>query len=210
VPWAAPGALPVSHCASHVVRHLRGLTSTGGLAARVDATVERRDHHVCTMVSALHRCFGWLLSPPPWSRAPAVVSDSAGSRSQRPPTAFDCRIQPAQWPVLPATENSCLVRCVHTSGPGNSGCRASRLCCHHNAPRASGLTTECQRASELCELSSRHSTSKFRAGGSRASEFRAKYQLAARVDTTVERRDHHVCGIFQAVCDSSVFSGLLM
>src|SRR5699024_11809119 len=63
-PWAAPGALPVSHCASHFVRHLRGLTSTGGLAARVDATVERRDHHVCTMVSALHRCFGWLLSPP--------------------------------------------------------------------------------------------------------------------------------------------------
>src|SRR5699024_5571551 len=25
------------------------------LAARVDTTVERRDHHVCTMVSALHR-----------------------------------------------------------------------------------------------------------------------------------------------------------
>src|SRR5699024_7790653 len=39
--------------------------------------------------------------PPPWSRAPAVVSDSVGSRSQRPPTAFDCLIQPAQWPRTP-------------------------------------------------------------------------------------------------------------
>src|SRR5699024_1286873 len=66
------------------------------------------------------------------------------------------------------------------------------------APRASGLTTERQRASELRELANRHSTSKIRAGGSLASEFRAKHQLAARVDTTVERRDHHVCTMVSA------------
>src|SRR5699024_1518573 len=41
---------------------------------RVETTVERRDHHVCTVVSALHRCFAWLLGPPPWSRASGGVS----------------------------------------------------------------------------------------------------------------------------------------
>src|SRR5699024_6680463 len=44
------------------------------LAARVDTTAECRDHYVCTVVSALHRCIGWLLGHQPWSRASDGVS----------------------------------------------------------------------------------------------------------------------------------------